>query len=238
MLKRLLAYTGPGALQALHERGRPQPPLVVAASAGHGSVVGALLARGVDVNARRADGETALHAAVRANSAALVDQLLHAGARVDARDAVTGRRPLDVAVYTLGRYVAVTAQLVHTVRMTKAVIRHDVDAVRFLLACGVSPNVTTEAYGTPLHAAVRHRRYRMIAVILTSSRCRPDVRHNGVTPLDFAVAMGDSRATKMLLWHNLRRRTRHLSLSPRDRRDDGIPSPSPNHCRRGRRTSI
>ncbi|XP_025192537.1 ankyrin-1-like [Melanaphis sacchari] len=241
-LKCLLAHVEPGVLDALHAGGRPRPPLVVAASLGRGPVVDALLARGVDVNARRGDGETALHAAARGNWPALVDRLLDAGACADARDAVAGRRPLDVAVYTWGRDVTVTARLVQSDRMAKAVVRHDVDAVAFLLACGVSPNMTTAAYGSPLHVAVRHRRYRMMAAILSSDRCRTAVRHDGVTPLDYAVAMGDARAAKMILWRDQRRRrSRHASLTiatavlpPAKRK----PQKNDDEVRRRRRTSV
>ncbi|XP_060872400.1 ankyrin-3-like [Metopolophium dirhodum] len=214
MLKCLLAYAGPHVLQVLHAGGWPRPPLVVAASLGHRPAVDALLACGVDVNAHCGNGETALHAAARGNWPVLVDRLLDAGACVDARDAVTGRRPLDVAVYTWGRHFTVTAQLVHSMRLGKAVVRHDLDAVEFLLACGVSPNMTTEAYGSPLHVAVRHHRYRMMSIILSSNRCRTAVRHNDATPLDYAVAMGDDRAAKMILWRDQRRRRcRHPSLT-------------------------
>lgn len=238
MLECLLSYTEPDVLHALHAGGRPKPPIVVAAAAGHRAAVDALLARGVDVNTRCRDGETALHAAARTNRAALVDRLLDAGACIDARDATAGRRPLDVSVHTWGRRVTVTAQLVHSERMAKAVVRHDVDAVAFLLACGVSPNMTTEAYGSPLHAAVRHRRYRMMAALLSSDRCRTAVRHNGVTPLDYAVAMGDARATNMIQWRDLQRRhrrTRHLSLvaaADRRRRRQWRPSSSSNDDKR------
>jgi len=214
MLKCLLAYVKPHVLHALHAGGRPRPPLVVAALLGRRPAVDALLACGVDVNARCSNGETALHAAARGNWPALVDRLLDAGACVDARDSMTGHRPLDVAVYTWGRHFTVTAQLVHSIRMAKAVVRHDVDAVKFLLACGVSPNMTTEAYGSPLHVAVRHRRYRMMATILSSNRCRTTVGHNDATPLDYAEAMGDARAARMILWHDQqRRRCRHASLT-------------------------
>lgn len=198
-MKCLLAYAEPEVLNALHTGGRPRPPLVVAALLGRQKVVDILLAFGVDVNARCGNGETALHAAARGNWPTLVDQLLDAGACVDARDAMTGLRPLDVAVYTWGRHLTVTAQLVSAIRMTKAVVRHDLHTVKFLLACGVSPNMTTEAYGTPLHVAVRHRRYRMMATILSSNRCSTAVRHDDATALDYAMSMGDARAVKMLL---------------------------------------
>lgn len=215
MLSCLLAYTESSVLNALHVDGRPRPPLVVAASMGHGAVVDLLLSNGVNVNVRCGNNETALHAAVRADNNALVDQLLDAGACVDACGVISGRRPLDVAVSRWGRQVTMTSLLKHSDRMAKAVVRHDVDTVTFLLACGVSPNMTTTAYGSPLHVAVRHKKYRMIAVLLSSERCRTSIRYNGVTPLDYAVTMGDERAMRMLLWrddHRRRLRTRHLSL--------------------------
>lgn len=199
MLRCLLAYTEPNVLDVLHTRGRSRLPLIVAASLGHLTAVDALLEYGVDVNARCGNGETALHVAARGNWPSVVDRLLDAGACVDARDARTGHRPLDVAMCTWGRHSTVTVQLISAVRMTKAVVRHDTDTVLFLLECGVTPNMTTEAYGTPLHVAVRHRQYRMMATVLTSNRCRATVRHNGATPLDYAMAMGDARATKMIL---------------------------------------
>lgn len=213
-MKCLLAYAEPHVLQVLHSGGWPRPPLVVAASMGHLPAVDALLACGVDVNSRCVNGETALHAAARGNWPVLVDRLLDAGACVDVRDAITGRRPLDVAVYTWGHHFTVTAHLVHSMRLAKAVVRHDLDAVEFLLACDVSPNMTTEAFGSPLHVAVRHHRYRMMATLLSSNRCRTTVRHNDATPLDYAVAMGDDRAAKMILWRDQRRkRCRHPSLT-------------------------
>lgn len=199
MLECLLEYTGQDVLDAVHGPRRSRAPIVLAAAKGHGTVVGALLARGVDVNARAGD-ETALHAAARAGSTALVDRLLDAGARTDARGvAGAGRRPVEVAMCAHGRRSAVTARLMHSDRLAKAVVRDDADAVAFLLACDVTPNATTDKYGgTPLHVAVRHRRYRMAAVLLSSARCRMTVRYNGRTALDQALAMGDERAAEMM----------------------------------------
>lgn len=199
MLECLLEYTGPDVLNTLHGPRRSRPPIVLAAANGHGAAVEALLARGVDVNAC-SGGETALHAAARAGNAALVDRLLDAGARTDARGvAGAGRRPVEVAMYTHGRQSTITAHLIHSDRLVKAVARDDADAVAFLLACDVTPNATTDVYGgTPLHVAVRYRRYRMAAVLLSSARCRTTVRYNGITALDQALAMGDMRAAEMM----------------------------------------
>lgn len=213
-----MEYTDQSMLEALHRDGRPRPPLIVAASMGRHRAVNALLDRDVNVNARRADGETALHAAVRSShgGAALVDRLLDEGACLDAQDARAGLKPLDVSVFMWGVRSAVTALLVHSNRLAKAVVRHDVDAVEFLLACGISPNFTTEAYGSPLHVAVRHRQYRMMAAIVSSNRSRAYVRHKGVTPVDYAMSMDDGRAVRIIMRRHTRRyrRTRHLSLQP------------------------
>lgn len=213
----LLAYVDPGVLNAMHERGQPFPPLLVAVSLGHIQAVQVLLAYGVDVNTQCEDGRTALQVAIRLdNAAAMVDLLLDWGACIDARNATAcGNQVLDMSVYTWGRRVTVTAILVNSNRLAKAVIRHDVDTVEFLLACGVSPNMTTSEYGTPLHVAVRNKKYRMVAVLLSSDRCWTSVRYNGVTPLDYALAMGDDRATRMIMWRDdqrRRKRTRHQSL--------------------------
>lgn len=236
-----MEYIQPDALTAMHMKNWPMPPLLVAASRGHGSSVELLLDHGVDVNLRGQMGETALHMAVRSNSSSLVSRLLNRGACVDASDAKCNtRQPLDVAVYTLGRRMAITATLIHSIRLTKAVVRNDVDAVKFLLACDVSPNVTTQAYGTPLHVAVRYKQYHMIRVLLSSSQCLTSTRHNGVTALEYAIAMGDARAVRMIEWRDTelwRRRTRHLSLANIAKRTAKKPRYS-NAANTARRNSI
>jgi ankyrin repeat protein len=61
-------------------------PLVEAVKAGDRAAALAMLAQRVDVNTPEADGTTALHWAVQQNDVELVDRLLRAGARVNARN--------------------------------------------------------------------------------------------------------------------------------------------------------
>jgi len=222
MLSSMLSYVKPSVLNALHEGGRVCPPLLVAAMKGDVQTVDLLLAHGVDVNVGCDRGETALHMAIRSNNASLVEQLLHRGACIDTHDVTIGcSRPLDMAVYKLGREGLVTSHLINSNRFVKAVVRHDLKLVKFLLASGVSPNVNTSMYGTPLHMAVRNRQYRMISTILSSDQCRTDLQYKGVTPLDYAIAMDDARAARIMIWRDdekRRQRTRHLSLSIFDRK--------------------
>ncbi|VVC26362.1 Ankyrin repeat-containing domain,Ankyrin repeat [Cinara cedri] len=201
MLKCLLAYTNENSLKALHRFNQERPPLLLAAAKGHGLAVDMLLAMDINVNTLAGlFGETALHVAARTGNAMLVDQLLNAGACIDARNnSGTGCRPLDLALHTHGHQSTVTTHLIHSDRLAKAVVRNDTDAVAFLLACGVTPNAITKTYGgTPLHAAVRHRQYRMASVLLSSSRCQTSIRYKSLTALDLALAMDDERAAKMI----------------------------------------
>lgn len=85
-------------------------PLAHACDLGHVDVVQALLAAGVDVEAKNPDKTTALHRAARArhaNQAALVEELIAASAFVDA-ESVDGTTPLQAAA-AAGRADAVRA---------------------------------------------------------------------------------------------------------------------------------
>lgn len=212
LLKCLLENTEQDVLHALHGSRRSKLPIVLATTNGYGNVVDALLARGVNVNSYAGGccGETALHAAAKIGSTELVDQLLNAGACTDTRNARgTGHRPLEVAVFKHGYRFAVTALLIHSERLVKAVVQNDTDMVAFLLACGVTPNATTKAYGgTPLHIAVRHRQYEMMAILLSSNRCRTNILYNDLTALDLAQTMGDMYSISMIV-----NRKNHLPLS-------------------------
>ena len=76
--------------------GAEAPPLVDAAERGDQATVRALLQKGADINAARADGLTALHAAVYADHFEVADALLRAGAKAAAADRY-GVTPLYLA---------------------------------------------------------------------------------------------------------------------------------------------
>ena len=79
--RRGLAQTAP-----LAGRNSAYSALIVAAGRGDVLPVQRLLAAGADVNARDADGRTALLAANYVDSVAVVRRLIEAGAKVDAAD--------------------------------------------------------------------------------------------------------------------------------------------------------
>jgi ankyrin repeat protein len=78
--------------------GRSDDALPLAAANGHASTVVMLLAVGADVNRPNCAGETALHAACRANQQSSARILLANGAAINAMDK-TNRTPLDHAMY-------------------------------------------------------------------------------------------------------------------------------------------
>lgn len=191
MLKILLTYIDLDVLIALHENGRKSPPIIVAAMMSHWSLVDILLDCGVNVNTKCDNGETVLHKAIRLNNSAVVAKLLNLGAFIDAQIGVSGSRPLDVSLYTLGRDVTITSHLIHSNRLAKAVIQSDLTTVNFLLSCGISPNITTEEYGSLLHVAIRYRQYNLIVILLSSNECRTNILYKGLTPFDYALSFDD-----------------------------------------------
>src|SRR5687767_2701470 len=83
----LLAVFALGAvLFPASSRGADAPPLVDAAERGDQATVRTLLQKGADINGARADGLTALHAAVYADHLEVADALLRAGAKATAAD--------------------------------------------------------------------------------------------------------------------------------------------------------
>src|SRR5262249_35819218 len=103
----------------------PSSPLAEAASRGDFGTVRKLLGH-VDVNALDRDGTPALHWAVRAGNRDTVEQLLAAGAKVDAQTRL-GVRPLEIAIE-----------------------KADAPLVRVLLAAGADPTQLDRAGEPPL----------------------------------------------------------------------------------------
>ena len=133
-------------------------PLLVAGRAGQGDVVGALLAAGADPQARTDTGTTALHFAATAGDTSALEQLMTAGAPVDATEPMWGQTPL--------MFAAANART---------------DAVRLLLRHGADPDMAGQVVDISERNETdqtdsRRRRERMVA--LRQGRAWPAVGSN------------------------------------------------------------
>ncbi len=183
--------------------------LVNAAADQDKAAVRALLEQGVDVNATRADGATALLWAVHFNDTEMADLLMRAGAKVNAGDD-HGVTPLALAcenanVAMVEKLLAAGANpnAAQTSGLTPLMIAAHtgkVSVVQALIARGASVNAaTSETRDTALTWAVADQ-HRDIARVLIESHA--DVRassRKGFTPLMFAARNGDIDMGKLLI---------------------------------------
>ena len=162
----------------------PDLRLVNAAAERDGDAVRTLLAEGVDVNAARPDGVTALLWAAHWDDLALTDLLVRAGADVTAADD-HGVTPLERA--------AENASLA---------------MVEKLLAAGGDPNATQTSGLTPLMTAARTGDVQVVGALL---RAGADVTAATLathsTALMWAVSEGHAEVVRALLAHGAPPRT-------------------------------
>jgi ankyrin len=168
-----------------------------------------LLDEGVDVNARRADGASALLWAAHWNDAELVARLLRAGADVNAAND-HGVTPLALAIENTStalveRLLAAGANpnLSQTSGLTPLMIAARTgaaQAVRMLLARGASVNAATDVTRqTPLMWAVASRHPDIVTMLLENGAEPGAMSARGFTPLLFAARSGDIESAKLLL---------------------------------------
>ncbi len=137
-----------------------EPEVVLAAKAGDVSAVRALVQRKADVNAREADGTTALHWAARVGAQSTIELLVKAGANVNAANRY-GVTPLAVAakagnaavLETLLRAGAGLNEAEAGLPEGQTLLMHaarvgDVGALRVLLAAGSAVNARETRTGT------------------------------------------------------------------------------------------
>ncbi len=151
-------------------------PLVEAVKASDADAVRALLAAEVDVNAREADGTTALHWAAHKGDGEAVRLLLAAGADVEAANRYAVR-PLMLAC-----------------------ARGSASAVEALLDAGADPNAALPEGETPLMTAARTGDVRIIRMLLAGGAdLEVRERWRGQTALMWAAAENHPAAVHTLI---------------------------------------
>jgi len=183
-------------------------PLLEAAWEGHGEVVRVLLAHGANVNASR-DDATALQYAVLTGRAAIVAQLLKAGARTDVRDRfgatvlhlAAGRGPLDVLTLLLEAHADIEAvdQADHTPLET-AIFQNQWKLVPVLLAHGANASRASPVDGRqPIHLACIRGLAAVIPELVAAGASPVAKDRFGQTPLDLALAYKNGNVVAALL---------------------------------------
>jgi ankyrin repeat protein len=187
----------------------PDLRLVTAAADQDKVAMRALLKQGVDVNATRADGATALLWAAHFDDLETVDLLLKAGAKVNAADD-HGLTPLAQAcenanVALVERLLAAGANInaAQTSGLTPLMIAAhtgNLPIVKTLLAHAANVNAaTTETKDTALMWAISDQHKDVAQVLVEHHADVRDSSTKGFTPLMFAARNGDIEVAKMLI---------------------------------------
>ena len=183
--------------------------LVTAAADQDRDAVRALLAEGVDVNAARADGATALLWAAHWDDVELVERLLAAGAHVNAADdhgvTALGRAAenasLAVVETLLGAGAHVSAaQASGLVPLMTAARTGNPAVVRAFLAHGADVDTAvTETGSTALMWAASEPHPEIVRLLLDAGADPAASTIKGFTPLMFAARNGDVETARALI---------------------------------------
>ena len=187
----------------------PDLRLVGAAAAQDRAAVRALIREGVDVNAARADGATALLWAAHWNDRELVDLLLEAGADVNAAED-HGVTPLAracenasadmVEVLLAAGADPSAAQTSGLTPLMIAARTGSVDVVRALLAAGADPNAAAAETGaTALMWALDEAHAGVVRVLVEQGAAVSASTTKGFTPLMTAARQGNIELASILI---------------------------------------
>jgi ankyrin repeat protein len=187
----------------------PDARLVEAMARQDKQAVRALMKQGIDVNARAADGATALQWAAHWDDVEAVDLFLKAGANVNAADdhgvTALGLACENVSLRMVDMLLNAGANpnIARTSGMTPLFDAIDVGSlqlVKALLAHGASVNTaTSKTRITPLMWAIGEGHADIAKALLDAHADIQAVTTDGFSALTFAARMGDIDIAKMLL---------------------------------------
>ena len=183
-------------------------PLHDAALWGDSDEVESLLAGGADVDARRADGKTALHLAVEKGYDSVAQLLIAEGADIEAKT-LYDNTPL---LCTLDFLQADTAGLLLAQGTDPNAINsmgdtglhyttHDrlKEVVEQLIAGGLDVNVRNDANDTPLYCAARDGATGIVELLLTKGADVNAAKHDGRTALHVAASHNHKETVELLI---------------------------------------
>ena len=183
--------------------------LVNAAAVNDAAAVGQLIDKGADVNARRADGATALLWAAHWDDLDTVNALLAAGANVNAADdhGVTAleRAAENASLRMVERLLAAdadvnTSQVSGLTPLMTASRTGSAEVVRALVAHGADVNAATaETRSTALMWAVAEPHPEIVDVLLAAGADAHASTAKGITPLLYAALDGDIAMAERLI---------------------------------------
>jgi ankyrin repeat protein len=183
------------------------PPLSLAVRLDWGALVEALLALGVDREARDARGMSALHLATALGNVPMVRRLIAGGASPDAR-AGDGQTPLGVALSSGRRDLAdwldwrgwaLPQRPLRAGDLPLAAIAGDVDAVRRLLELGFDVDSLDAQGCSALLRAAGGGHVAVVDLLLARGADPQRAARTGATPLSAAVSMRQGAIVNALL---------------------------------------
>ncbi len=168
-----------------------------AAERGHKEIVELLIAKGADINAKNATGDTSLHFAVEAGEREIAELLIDNGAEVNAKN-VQGQTPLDIILnqsqYQISRNpnqaeirVLLLANGAEILSIHAAVKSGDIEKVKEFLEQGTDINAKDENGQTSLYIAVNNDNKETVKLLIDKGADVNAKNEDGQTPLDIIL---------------------------------------------------
>src|SRR6185503_12422362 len=175
-----------------------ETPVMVASRSGSTEVVEQLLAKGANVNARAARGQTALMWAVAQNHPDIVKVLLAHGADGHARSAVWSQ-VMAVPPHGLLEYNRAIPHGGDTALMFAARVG-DLASAKLLVAAGANVN-DADAWGISATVLAAHSGFGDVVEFLLDKGADPNSANAGFTALHEAIMRRDEKTVAALLAH-------------------------------------
>lgn len=190
--------------------GRPVPRFLTGGTS-HYAIMQVLIQKGAEINARNHNGQSALHLAAIHGNSGVVSRLIHLGAQINTIDN-DGQTALTLAAKG-GHYLATVFLIRHVSKLddelnlnsllTEVVLRRHHEVITLLLRLGAKFRQRTDHGEVVLIQLIKNQKlgYEDLQILrqLLDSWADPNTRdENGLTVLDYAIALGDTPTVDIL----------------------------------------